>query len=184
MPSLQLRIRAVEPKLSVIEKNSLVPMRKDHEMASASRCCTGNSGASFHCNNPRISVVRLCCRCRASSTIWSKRFPPGGGGGRGGGAGGFNSRGAEGTVTPRPSRMSARESRGIPSDVNEGPKSKNQVKGLSAKLRIELITLGLKSDLNGVSNTYYKMNSWFLSFTHFKAPSLQGPCEGFVSGLG
>ena len=122
MPSRQLRIRAVDPNGSVMSKSSCVPMRKAHEIASASRCCQGISGTSFHCNNPRICCDRSRRRFVASSTTCSKRLPGSGGGAgaeaRSNGAGGRSMvRGAEGTATPRPKRMSASESRGIPAEI-------------------------------------------------------------------
>ena len=123
MPSRQLRTRAVDPNGSVMPKSSCVPMRKAHEIASASRCCQGISGTSFHCNNPRICCARSRRRLLASSTTCSKRWPGSGGGTGGGrGAGGRSEvRGAEGTATPRPKRMSASESRGIPADSSSRP---------------------------------------------------------------
>ena len=123
MPSRQLRIRAVDPNGSVMSKSSCVPMRKAHEIASASRCCQGISGTSFHCNNPRICCDRSRRRFVASSTTCSKRLPGSGGGGGGAGAearsNGAGGRGAEGTATPRPKRMSASESRGIPAEIHQ-----------------------------------------------------------------
>lgn len=119
MPSLQLRIRAVDPNGSVMERSSCTPRRRAHDIASASRCCHGTCGASCHCNNPRIWADKSKRCFVASSTTSSNRLPgsAGGSGGGPGGAGGLDidPRGADGTATPRPKRMSASESRGIPS---------------------------------------------------------------------